>query len=463
MGVRLALDKGKLASRPTTPTWATPARRSTSTTRARRCRSGFNARYFIELLGEIVTPEVQAGAGRRARPGRGPPRRRQRLPRRRHADAALSSLVCDPSELRPAAGATSSRWRCSPGRGPRCSTGRTARARPTCSRPPTTWPTLALVPHRTSRSWSAGRRPRPGWPPQVTSARSARLERRLEVDARARRAKPVAARRQGGARRGRRAAGAGSVVLFVPEDLLLPRAAPAARRRFLDRAVFNVDRALLRARRSPTRRCCKSRNAVLAAGDRRPGPARHLRRGAGPHRRPRGDAPAGAGGRRWRRGSRSCSCALHGDLPAPHPLPQRSRTSPRPATRRRWRRPWLAGLRARRALDQRRRFTGFGPHTDDLDIELGGRPAREHGSQGQLRSLVLALKLAELGAPRGAPGRAAAAAARRRGQRARRDPAAHAVRDHRRACLARRSSRSPTRDLRSRRLSGSAGSISEVQ
>jgi DNA replication and repair protein RecF len=57
----------------------------------------------------------------------------------------------------------------------------------------------------------------------------------------------------------------------------------------------------------------------------------------------------------------------------------------------------LAGLRSRRDLDQRRGFTGFGPHTDDLQLELGGHPAGDHGSQGQLRSLVLALKLAELG------------------------------------------------------------------
>ena len=55
-----------------------------------------------------------------------------------------------------------------------------------------------------------------------------------------------------------------------------------------------------------------------------------------------------------------------------------------------------AGLAARRGLDERRRFTGFGPHTDDLDIGLAGAPARSHASQGQLRSLVLALKLAEL-------------------------------------------------------------------
>ena len=54
------------------------------------------------------------------------------------------------------------------------------------------------------------------------------------------------------------------------------------------------------------------------------------------------------------------------------------------------------GWRRSAAVDERRRFTGFGPHTDDLEIRLSGRLAREHASQGQLRSLVLALKLAEL-------------------------------------------------------------------
>jgi len=55
-----------------------------------------------------------------------------------------------------------------------------------------------------------------------------------------------------------------------------------------------------------------------------------------------------------------------------------------------------AGLAAERANDARRGFTGFGPQTDDLEMLLGSRPAREHGSQGQLRTMVLALKIAEL-------------------------------------------------------------------
>jgi DNA replication and repair protein RecF len=41
-----------------------------------------------------------------------------------------------------------------------------------------------------------------------------------------------------------------------------------------------------------------------------------------------------------------------------------------------------------------------GPHRDDLDLQLDGRPARAYASQGQARSLVLALKLAELHAAR---------------------------------------------------------------
>ena len=54
------------------------------------------------------------------------------------------------------------------------------------------------------------------------------------------------------------------------------------------------------------------------------------------------------------------------------------------------------GLLAHREADQRRGFTGFGPQTDDLELKLAGHLARQHASQGQLRSLVLALKLAEV-------------------------------------------------------------------
>ena len=40
-------------------------------------------------------------------------------------------------------------------------------------------------------------------------------------------------------------------------------------------------------------------------------------------------------------------------------------------------------------------YSLFGIHRDDLEVEINGHSAREFGSQGQQRSCVLALKMAE--------------------------------------------------------------------
>lgn len=53
-------------------------------------------------------------------------------------------------------------------------------------------------------------------------------------------------------------------------------------------------------------------------------------------------------------------------------------------------------LRRRRTSDRRRGSAGLGPHRDDLELLLDGRPARAVASQGQHRAIVLALKSAEL-------------------------------------------------------------------
>jgi len=61
----------------------------------------------------------------------------------------------------------------------------------------------------------------------------------------------------------------------------------------------------------------------------------------------------------------------------------------------------LAGILARaRPEERRQRRVLVGPHRDDMAILLGGRLARNYASQGQARSIVLALKLAELLAAR---------------------------------------------------------------
>ena len=53
-------------------------------------------------------------------------------------------------------------------------------------------------------------------------------------------------------------------------------------------------------------------------------------------------------------------------------------------------------LNNQREQDLRYKTTGRGPHRDDLAFLIGGRPLKGFGSQGQQRSFVLALKMAEL-------------------------------------------------------------------
>ena len=53
-------------------------------------------------------------------------------------------------------------------------------------------------------------------------------------------------------------------------------------------------------------------------------------------------------------------------------------------------------LRARRADDIRNGLTGRGAHRDDLKFFINGRELKLYGSQGQLRTATLALKLSEL-------------------------------------------------------------------
>ena len=182
-------------------------------------------------------------------------------------------------------------------------------------------------------------------------------------------------------------------VLFGPDDLRLPKAAAAERRRFLDRAVFAAHRSYFREVLT-FERTLKSRNVLLRDGVR--------------------DATllasyderlAEAGARIVsRRRAMVASLAprllatfrqIHGEVP----VGMRYRSDARvEAAGSEEEIAWALreGLLAHRAADERRGFTGFGPQTDDLELEMAGHLAREHASQGQLRSLVLALKVAEV-------------------------------------------------------------------
>ena len=182
-------------------------------------------------------------------------------------------------------------------------------------------------------------------------------------------------------------------VFFGPEDLRLPRAAAAERRRFLDRAVFGAHRPYFREVLT-FERVLKSRNALLRRG---PVEATLLAS--------YDEKLAEAGARiviRRRETVLSLQPRLHATFRQIHSeaaVGMRYRSDPRVEAVESEAEVFSAlreGLLANREADRRRGFTGFGPQTDDLELELAGHLAREHASQGQLRSLVLALKVAEL-------------------------------------------------------------------
>lgn len=57
---------------------------------------------------------------------------------------------------------------------------------------------------------------------------------------------------------------------------------------------------------------------------------------------------------------------------------------------------FLDKIQQRAIAEQQQATTLVGPHRDEVEFLINGTPARQYGSQGQQRTLVLALKLAEL-------------------------------------------------------------------
>jgi DNA replication and repair protein RecF len=184
-------------------------------------------------------------------------------------------------------------------------------------------------------------------------------------------------------------------VLFCPDHAALVRGEPALRRNYIDRAIFTAEAAHLDLVLEYRRAAAQKAALLRRGGDRvqlsvwnerlaQLGAALSLRR-----RRMVGElsavvqaeheAIAGEGARlrlRWRGAGEEApdEAALALAL--------------------------LELLQRAEAEELRRGQLLVGPHRDDLELELDGRSARAFASQGQARSLVLALKLAELQAAR---------------------------------------------------------------
>jgi DNA replication and repair protein RecF len=178
-----------------------------------------------------------------------------------------------------------------------------------------------------------------------------------------------------------------NVVLFAPEDLRLPKGPPSGRRRFIDRAVWNAHPAYL-GEVQTYEKVLRSRNAVLRDGgdismlevyDEQLAKAAVAiitrRRTLVDELSPR----VRAAFERVTQTGLALGIAYETDLDISN-IEDSMRTK----------------LVADRRRDLARGSTSSGPHVDDLELVLDGKSAKLYASQGQLRAIVLALKIAEI-------------------------------------------------------------------
>ena len=195
-----------------------------------------------------------------------------------------------------------------------------------------------------------------------------------------------------------------NAVLFTPSDLQLVRGAPGLRRRFLDIELSQIAPAYLRHLQRYDL-ALRQRNALLKQHQRRPGLAAELvpwDAQLAEH----GSEIIAARARMLARLS-DIAARTYADIAgADEPFALRYEPSPAcegdaaPHIRERI----AAALKSAQADDVRRGATSVGPHRDDFTFLIAGRDARDFGSQGQQRSCVLAMKLAELSLMREATG-----------------------------------------------------------
>jgi DNA replication and repair protein RecF len=196
------------------------------------------------------------------------------------------------------------------------------------------------------------------------------------------------------------------VVLFEPDDLQLVKAGARGRRRFMNLALAGL-RPLYLDDLLRYRRAVEQRNELLkqaargrASGeDLAPWTAQMVRAGAQlmadrewlvEHLGPRASALyADLSG-----GAETLELRYRPNVPAQaEGLPERMQA-------------FYEALEKATQWELRRGATQVGPHRDELLVLIGGRPARDYGSQGQQRTAALALKLAQaqvLAASRGEP------------------------------------------------------------
>jgi DNA replication and repair protein RecF len=181
--------------------------------------------------------------------------------------------------------------------------------------------------------------------------------------------------------------GALRTTVFAPDDLELVKGGPAARRRYLDDLLVAVDPRHDRTR-SDLDRVLRQRNALLKQA----------------HGRLDDDAAAtldvwdarlALAGTALGRARCELVATLAPVLARSYDTVAHEAAEVRVDHRPGWLEEGYAEvLAAGRQADVRRGLTLVGPHRDDVDLSIGGLPARTHASQGEQRSLAFALRIA---------------------------------------------------------------------
>ena len=188
-------------------------------------------------------------------------------------------------------------------------------------------------------------------------------------------------------KRARDLLGALRVTVFSPDDLELVKGGPAERRRFLDDALV-ASHPRYDALRSEVDKVLKQRNALLkGAGGRLDGDAAFTL--------DVWDAKLVEAGGRLADARRALLDRLGPVLAATYDAVANRPADVSATYVAEWAGVGLeAALAESRTQDVRRGVSTVGPHRDDVELGIGSLPARTHASQGEQRSLALALRLA---------------------------------------------------------------------
>ncbi len=178
-----------------------------------------------------------------------------------------------------------------------------------------------------------------------------------------------------------------TATVFSPEDLELVKGEPSVRRRWMDDALTAV-RPSWGALRSELDRILRQRNTLLRQAQGRAVGDVAITLDVW-------DAKLAAVGDELRMRRRALLEAMTPEIARHYRSISQGQDDAGVQYESSWGDESLAdALAAARRDDLRRAASTVGPHRDDVVCEIGGLPARSHASQGEQRSLALALRLA---------------------------------------------------------------------